>query len=229
MPQDDYQYLGAQDANSGASNFNVTTFISEQVRSQISTATLVKIVKAPYDANGNPIAPGAAVPVGYVDVLPLVNQIDGYGNATPHQTVYHLSYYRYQGGLGAVIIDPAVGDIGKMVVADRDTSAVRATGMQSNPGSRRQYDKADGTYFGCTQAAAPNQFIAFTEDGITIQDKNGNKMVMSSAGIAFTSASLTNTGEITAGQGGSDSVTLQQHRHGTGTAASGTVVPTPGT
>lgn len=183
MPLDNYGYLGTQDQTSGANHFNLISYITEQNRNQISTATLVRIVRAPYDASGNAITPGSAVAVGYVDVLPLVNQIDGYGNATPHGTVYHLSYYRYQGGTGAIIIDPVVGDIGKMVVAERDTSAVKATGMQSNPGSRRMYDRADGTYFGCTQGAAPTQYVAFTGTGVMIADKNGNSIVTSPSGI----------------------------------------------
>ncbi|HTB47018.1 MAG TPA: phage baseplate assembly protein [Acetobacteraceae bacterium] len=36
------------------------------------------------------------------------------------------------------------------------------------------------------------------------------------------------TGEIIRGFGGADQVTLGQHRHGTGTTAAGTSVPTPG-
>jgi len=37
------------------------------------------------------------------------------------------------------------------------------------------------------------------------------------------------TGAVIAGFGGADQVTLQLHRHGVGSAAAGTVIPTPGT
>lgn len=40
---------------------------------------------------------------------------------------------------------------------------------------------------------------------------------------------LKTSGAIEAGVGGADHVTLQGHKHGTGAAAAGTVVPTPGT
>jgi hypothetical protein len=225
-----YAWQGTQGPETDQDDFNSSVFIAESLLNGISTATLVKVVRSPYDAQGNTIAPGTVGPVGYIDVQPLVNQLDGYGNATPHGTVYHVSYHRYQSGSGAVISDPVVGDIGKIVVADRDTSSVRATGKQSNPGSRRQFDKADGTYFGCSQGAAPSQWFTFTDGGIVIHDKNGNsitmdgsgvtivdksgnKMVMSSSGIAFTSATLSNTGEVVAEQGTGSAIQLSQHVH----------------
>jgi hypothetical protein len=49
------------------------------------------------------------------------------------------------------------------------------------------------------------------------------------AGDVTITGNLKVTGEITAGSGTGDSVTLQQHQHGTGSAAAGTTVPTPGT
>jgi hypothetical protein len=53
---------------------------------------------------------------------------------------------------------------------------------------------------------------------------------MSSTGIAFTSAKVTNTGAIVAGQGGGDQVTLQQHTHaGVTSGVNHTAVPDPGT
>jgi len=234
-------YLGEQDQGSTASEFNATSFHIEQEIAKVSTATLVKIVKAPYDKDGNPITRGAAVKIGYIDVQPLVNQIDGRGKPTPHGTIHRLSYHRYQGGNTALIVDPAVGDIGKMVVADRDTSAVRATDKQANPGSRRKFDKADGTYFGTTQGKdPPTQWIAATADGIEIVDRHGNKITMGADGIKFldrfghkldmvsagvdvTAPRLTNTGEIVRGFNTGDSVTLGQHTHNQGNDSAGDV------
>jgi hypothetical protein len=233
-----YAWQGTQGPETNQDDFHSSVFVVDSVLNGISTATLVKVVRAPYDAQGSAIPPGTVGPVGYVDVQPLVNQLDGYGNATPHATVYRLSYHRYQSGNGAVISDPVIGDIGKMVVADRDTSSVRATGKQSNPGSRRQFDKADGTYFGSPQGPAPSQWVRFTDggigisdkygneitmnsDGITITDKNGNMMVMSSSGIAFTSTTLTNTGEIVSGEGSGGTVTLGTHKHSDVTVGGG--------
>lgn len=224
-PPDDYSYLGTLDPNVHGSHFNSLSFIAEQVRNQISTATPVKIVTAPYDATGNPIPPGSAVAIGYVDVLPLVNQIDGYGNATPHGTVYHLSYHRYQGGNGAFISDPVVGDIGKMVVAERDTSAVKATNAQANPGSRRAYDKADGTYFGCTQSAgAPTQYFSWTATGFKIADTNGNLIIGGPTGVTINGVLITLAGDVVSKSG----VDLDTHVHtGVTTGASNTGMPVP--
>lgn len=180
---DDFAYLGAQDASSNVTEYNSLSFLIRQELAQIDTSTVVKIVKAPYDKDGKAIEPGTVGPIGYVDVLPMVNQIDGRGKATPHETVYRLSYYRYQGGDGAIISDPAVGDIGKLVVANRDTSSVRATDKQANPGSRRKFDLADGTFFPSTQAKAPKQWVSYTSKGMIIHDRNGNVVTMDDRGI----------------------------------------------
>lgn len=186
---DTFDYLGTRDSGTSTNNFNVLQFLIEQQLEQVSTATLVSIVKAPYDASGNPITPGTAGPIGYVDVQPLVNQLDGRGNATEHGVVHRLCYFRYQGGHGAFISDPAVGDVGKCVFADRDTSAVRATGGKiSNPGSRRKFDRADGTFFGNTIAGSPSQYFAWTDTGFKIHDKNSNEVVGSSSGLSITDA-----------------------------------------
>jgi hypothetical protein len=164
---------------------NVHKFEIDRRIARMSTATLVQVVTAPYDAGGNPISPGSPVAIGYVDVKPLVNQLDGLGNSMPHETVYHCSYHRYQGGLNAIIIDPLKGDVGKFVVADRDTSVVRKTNQQSNPGSLRRYNKADGTYFGMpqgpldgSQTTPPVQYVTFPDNGIIVRDKSGNEIAL---------------------------------------------------
>jgi hypothetical protein len=234
---DTSSYLGNQDQGSNVTDFNALVFLIRQEIARLHTATIVKIVKAPYDKQGNPITPGAAVPIGYVDVQPLVNQIDGRGKSTPHGTVYKLSYHRYQGANGAFVSDPAVGDIGHFVVSSRDTSSVRANDAAANPGSRRSFDLADGTYVGQTQAKAPTQYFSWTADGFKIVDKHGNMIVSGAdgititavgAGAVFKSTLVSNTGNITAGAGGSDSVTLQKHTHPTAPTGSPSA-PTAGT
>lgn len=195
-------YQGAETAHSASTSFNSLHFLAQQVVNKVSTATLVKIVKVSNE-------PGHLGPIGTVDVLPLVNQVDGWGNATKHQTIHKLSYNRYHGGRNAVIIDPEVGDIGLAVFADRDISSVKAKQDQANPGSMRRFDMADGIYTGRTlqkEGENPEQYIRFfktggnqgvqirdkngndfllNQDGVTITDKSGNRIVMSSAGISF--------------------------------------------
>jgi hypothetical protein len=154
----------------------------------------VKVVRAPYDTNGNTIPPGTVGPIGYVDVQPLVNQVDGNGgSSTPHGTVYRIPYYRYQSALGAIIADPMVGDIGEIVVHDRDTSVVRSTNAQANPGSRRRHDLADAVYHGQQQAGAPTQGVAFTSSGLVIFDKNHNTITLANNLITIRVGSATYT------------------------------------
>jgi hypothetical protein len=211
--------VGSAGPDDAASDSNSLKFLVQQELAKINTATLVKIVKAPYDAEGNPIPPGTAGPIGFIDVQPLVNQLDGSGNATPHGTVYKLSYMRYQGAQGSFISDPVVGDIGKMVIANRDTSSVRATGAQANPGSRRKFNMADGTYFGQTQAGTPQRYVSFTDAGIVIAVKSGEPVKII--------GDLHVTGAIIAGFGGGDQVGLQTHTHNQGNDSHGDAeVPT---
>jgi hypothetical protein len=125
-----------------------------------------------------------------VDVMPLVSQVDGNNNTQRHGVVYGLPYFRIQGGANAVICDPVVGDIGYVVVSDRDISSVKSnaakiTGSanpsssnQVTPGSSRRNDLADGVYVGGILNATPKQYIQFTATGITIADMNGNQIIM---------------------------------------------------
>ena len=81
--------------------------------------TLVQVVAVTND--------GGVEPVGFVDVHPMVAQVDGKGQPTPHGVIYGLPYIRVQGGSNAVILDPQVGDIGLAVFCAQDISKVKAT------------------------------------------------------------------------------------------------------
>jgi len=110
---------------------------------------------------------GGVSPIGRVSIRPLVQQVDGEGNATDHGIINNVPYFRIQGGANAVIMDPEVGDIGMALFADRDISAVKASGQSSPPGSSRTFNMTDAVYMGCVLAAAPTQYIQFSRDGIT--------------------------------------------------------------
>ena len=188
--------LGLQDFRSGSNDLNLLEYVVERILNRRSHATLVKVVRAPYNSSGSTITPGSDVAVGYVDVQPLVNQVDGKGAPVPHQTVFHLSYFRYQGGNNAFICDPVVGDIGKMVVADRDTSLVKATGSQANPGSLRRNNYSDGTYFGVPQGPAPHQYFAWLSSGFDIVDSYGNTIQGRANGVYINGALITLAGDV---------------------------------
>jgi hypothetical protein len=104
---------------------------------------------------------GGLAPVGRVDVQPLIQQTDSAGNVMALPVLYGLPYLRWQGGASAVILDPAVNDIGLVCFADRDVSAVIASGKQSAPGSNRRFSLADGFYMGATLNATPTQYLWF--------------------------------------------------------------------
>ena len=140
--------------------FNNLAFMVQQALAKMQTATLVRIESCTNS--------GGLSPVGFVDVTPLVNQLDGQGNPTPHVTIYNLPYFRLQGGANGVIIDPQKGDIGVAVFASRDISQVKATRKQGNPGSHRQYSFADGMYLGGMLNGTPTQYIQFSTAGIRI-------------------------------------------------------------
>jgi hypothetical protein len=153
-------YPGADDAFSGNSDYTAQAFLVAQIVARIAGATLVQ-VKAVTNAGG-------LAPVGFVDVQPMVNMMDGLGNATPHGIIHHLPYFRLQGGGDAVILDPKVGDIGIAIFADRDIASVKATKQTANPGSRRQNDMADGLYIGGYLNGVPTAYVQFSASGITV-------------------------------------------------------------
>lgn len=226
-------YIGKvqpQDANTDS---NLMLLFIRQALDRVNIATYCSVV-AVY--GGGLSAPPT------VDVLPLLNTLDGLKNSQSLQVPVHgLQVYRYQGGTNAVICDPQVGDIGKVIVCDRDTSSVDSnnngvsasvgTPKQSNPSSGRRFNLSDGTFFPCVLGAAPVQYIWFKPDGIyaqdkngnsitmngtgiTIQDFNGNKITMSSSGIVITDKSG-NKADLTSGSGEVtiNTHTLTQHKH----------------
>lgn len=141
-------------------DFNISSFVILQWLSKMQTATLVRVV--------NCTNSGGVAPVGFVDILPLVNQIDGQGNSTPHTTIFNVPYFRAQGGANAVIIDPQPGDIGMAVFASRDISKVKSTRNQANPGSFRQYSFSDAMYIGGLLNVVPTQYVQFSNAGINV-------------------------------------------------------------
>lgn len=206
---DDYAYRGTEDGSSNSSDFKSTNFMIQQAIEQLATCTVVEVTGV--------TTTGEASPVGFVHVRPLVNMVDGYGNATEHGTIYNVPFSRVQGGKNALIVDPQVGDRGTVTFASRDISSVKANrGGPANPGSHRTYDWADAIYHHGTLNEAPERWVRFPEGGgIEIAVKSGESVAIV--------GNLTVTGSITAGQGTGDSVTLQQHKH------AGGPVPDPGT
>jgi hypothetical protein len=213
MADDATTGYGQQDPSDSASDHNVLLFTIKQTLARTRTMTLVKI-KAVTNT-------GALAAVGFVDVQPIVKQLDGQSNSTPHGTIFNVPYTRIQGGKNAVIIDPEVDDIGWMAVADRDISAVKDAKAEANPGSMRKFDLADGVYLGGILNAQPEQYVRFHSGGIEFVDKNANNMTFGPDGISINGVifdrtskvvgDLKATGEVTAKFGTGASVGLTTH------------------
>lgn len=174
---DDLAY-GQQRPNDTNDETAVALFLARQMIAEMSTMMLVKVTKV--------TGGGAGQPAGTVEVQPLVSQIDGNGYGTEHGIVPDIPWSRVQGGANAIICDPAVGDIGYVVVASRDISKVKSTREPALPGSRRQYDIADGVYVGGCLNVAPEQYLIFTEDGVRLVDANGTSIVLEAGGFELT-------------------------------------------
>lgn len=169
-----------QQPTDAATEFQELQFFIRQRIARIQTTTLVKVMA---------VTPPASGLVGTVDVLPLVSQVDGAGNVIPHKTIYGRPYSRVQGGSNAIILDPAVNDIGVMVFASRDITSVIASGKQSPPSSGRSYNYADGLYLYSLARGVPTQYIQFA-GGINVESPvvsaSGNVAVGTGASGTFT-------------------------------------------
>lgn len=174
-------YYGQRQAEDANNEYNALLFTVNQILANYSHAALVKVQAV--------TSAGELAPAGRVDVLPLVNQLDGQGNAVPHGVVNNMIYLRLQGGGNAIIMDPVVNDIGLALFADRDISAVVETGAQANPGSMRRSDMADGIYLGGVLNAIPEQFVRFSAEGIAIVSPTA--ISMSAPAISIDAGTIT--------------------------------------
>lgn len=171
--------------NTQSSEYNGLSFIIQQaIRQQVNTCIVVKVT---------------AVKDGYVDVLPLVTQIDGNGEAVQPTALYHLPFMRYHGGVCAVILNPVVGDIGLAVFAGKDCSnVVKGTTEPQQPASFRENTMANGFYIGGFLNQAPTCSIELKQDGSIVLTAPNNVIV---------------NGDVIA-----DGISLKNHVHGGVTA-----------
>lgn len=158
--QNDTVGIGLEPQYANTSEFNAQCFLIQQMLGKIQTMTLIKIVACTND--------GGLSPVGFVDVVPLVNQVDLQGIPTEHVTIYNVPYMRIQGGSNAIILDPQVGDLGICGFASRDISKIKSTKQQGNPNSFRRFSYSDGLYLGGTLNGPPSQYVQFSSAGISI-------------------------------------------------------------
>lgn len=216
-------FYGKRGHASGIGEFNKISFLVRQILNVANIATMVKVVACTND--------GDLSPVGYVDVLPLVNQLDGENKPVPHTTVYGLPYLRVQGGRNAVIIDPEPGDIGIAVFSDRDISAVKTAKAQANPGSFRRNDMSDGMYIGGVLNDVPTQYMMFSASGIKVLSPTKITLeaplleIIAPSGMTVDTPVAVYSGDVVASD-----VSLVEHLHGgvdRGSDVTDPPIPTP--
>lgn len=227
--------VGQQTPYDRNSPVSEAVFMVRQLIARINTMKPVKVVAVKPGAGSPPVA-------GTVDVQLLVSQIDGNGNAIKGSAgvLHGVPYLRLGGGAWAVVVDPAVGDVGLVICADRDISNVGPTlksgaAVPVTPGSFRQYSISDAVYVGgCLNPVAPAQYVWLKGDGtFVIADGKGNVLSTSSSGFSLM-GDLSVTGSITATKNvlaggllpapGVAQVGLATHKH-----TANNTPPTPGT
>ncbi len=166
MPDDKQAYTGHRVVTSGGSDHNLRRLQIEGVHDERRTTVPVKIIA---------IHGGGVGPAPTADVQPLIDQVDGLGNRTPHAPSYNVPVSRNHSGNGAIISDPVAGDIMIMSVADRDISTLKKTGQQSAPGSKRRGSLSDGIIHHAMLSGTPDQYVFFKpEGGFVVADRAGN-------------------------------------------------------
>lgn len=141
-----------------SNSYNEMLFVIRQRMAELQTALPVKVIAVkPNDGH-----------TGFVDVQPLVQQISADSTVVDHGIIYNVPYFRIQGGINGIIIDPAVGDIGLCDFCSRDISAVKNSKQIAPPASRRMHSFSDAVYIGGFLNKVPTRFIKFGENGIEI-------------------------------------------------------------
>jgi hypothetical protein len=167
---------GQSNPFSDASEFNSLSFIIARALDEVQTVSIVS-VKA--------VNTGATT----VDVQVLCNLVTGANISVPHGVISARPYYRAQGGSSGIILDPVAGDIGLMVFASRDSSAVVSARGLANPGSARRFSWSDGIYLGGILNATPTQYLKFLPGG-------GGIDIVSPGTVAITAPATTMSGTL---------------------------------
>lgn len=209
MSSDNSEAYGQQGDDTHLDPSIAMRFMIQQMLNGMQTVALVKIEKVN--------SPGGIEPVGTVDVRPLVHQMTGNRQSVMHGVIYDIPYFRLQGGVNAVVLDPQAGDIGICVFCSQDSSSAIAVKDFANPNSYRRFDWADGLYLGGFLNAVPEQYVQFAEDGIHLVSPQ--KIVLRAPSIDLqgdvtASSSITAEGDISsASDVKTGTISLKTHVH----------------
>lgn len=205
--KNDTALKGNNNIYSGVSQYNSLNFLINNSKNEIATAIPVKVVGVE--------SGGASSVVGYVDVLPLVTLVSGSNEAVEPVNLYHLPYFRLQGGKVAIVTDPIVGDKGLAVFAQSDCSTVTSeTAEPQQPGSKRTHSQSDGFYIGGFLNQPPTCYLELTQDNKAILHATGGIQIDGDINV---NGSIKTSGDVVAG-----SISLQGHIHGNVQGGNGT-------
>lgn len=205
--KNDTALKGNNNIYSGVSPYNSLNLVMDNFKNEISTAIPVKVVGVE--------SGGANSVVGYVDVLPLVTLVSGDNKAVEPVNLYHLPYFRLQGGKVAIITDPIVGDKGLAIFAQSDCSTVTSEiNEPQQPGSSRKHSQSDGFYIGGFLNQPPTCYLELTQDNKAILHATGGIQIDGDINV---NGSIKTSGDVVAG-----SISLQGHIHGNVQGGNGT-------
>jgi hypothetical protein len=185
-------------------NFSAAQIATEALRRELLILSLLKDVRTAIPVQVKAVHPGAGSPptIGTVDVQPLIQTVDGTGKLWPINKVFGASFCRAQAGGNALVMDPAVDDIGLAVVWDRDVSSVLASLGLAGPGSARTHDISDLVYvLSVKSMSALAQYIWFG-GGINIQSPAVTTSGNLSAGTGATTTAVDMNGQVLTFQNG---------------------------
>jgi hypothetical protein len=207
-------------SNDVTQNFSAAELFTEALRTKLLVLSLIKDIRTAITVEVKAVHPGTGNPpsIGTVDVQPLVQTVDGSGKLWNLGVTYGVPFCRPQSGGNAIVMDPAVGDIGLAVACDRDISSVLAAAGLAGPGSGRTHDISDLVYvFSLLSAQEVTQYILVNANGISIVSPG--TIALQGAQINLTGpinangATISDAGEITNAAG----IVVGTHQHEGGT------------
>lgn len=195
---------GQRTLGSALSGAGSLAFVVGQLIARIITIVPVRVVSV---ENA-----GSLTSCAYVTVQPLINQQTGNDQGVPHGKIGNVPVWRLQGGGNAVVCDPVAGDVGLMLVAYRDTSALVASdeaspgslqgGTQTyQPGNAAQYDWGSGIYLGGVLNGAVTQYLLLNSSGLTVKASsiNLNGATIDSSGNITSPGTITGDSDVVGG------------------------------
>jgi len=184
-------------------------FIIQQLLRGIHTCSLVEVL-AVLPASGK---------VGFVDVQPMILETTTDGVVVEQRPIYNVPYLRYQGGASAVILDPAVGDTGLALFAERDITNVKATQRPGPAATDRTHSSADALYIGGVLNADPTQYVQFQPSGAGIKIHSPGAVAIEAGSTVHITSGTTTTIDAPGGFIVNANMTLNGTMSGTASGA----------